>query len=601
MTNQDMAGEGDVVSAFVKQGVWLFLRWMSLPAFIAGYLVSVAMGLGGTQATQVVLTVLPPIILVFGAGYPLLSLWWVGRHALARRSGDVPGQRLERLLRLPWRAAAATTAGAWAVGGFTFSLIAAWLHQKDAFQVVMGCSVAACFGVLLALPFALSLEQRLLPLVLAEQQRFPEVAPRGGGPFWPRQRWFLPLTSVTSLLLTMLLSGGMLGVKLRVARAMLEEHLRALGAQDAVGHLDALGHEMLREFTVAVAWICGVMLVIPALTLWMMARRQAKGAGAVQAAIESLAAGRVTAPAWVSTDELGDLAAGMRAVLLKLSALPRSLHTAAHRLGEAGHQLGLAQVEQQGSLSKQAVALQEARATSDEIQHTSRLAADRAEAVLQVAQRSEALGLQGERSVEASLAGLVAIQQAVDGIQARLAALTESASRIGDITASVKDLADQSNVLALNAAIEAARAGDVGRSFSVVAREMRGLANQSAQATDRIRSVLEDLRQGIQAASLMGEQGGQQVATGLEGVRTSGASLRELLAMSRESAGAARQIAGAVTQQNAGFTQVFTAVADLSRIMEETLHRAETTRDATQTLQGVSQEVDELARQFQAG
>ncbi|RKH09640.1 methyl-accepting chemotaxis protein [Corallococcus sp. CA053C] len=598
MATQDIPGDGDAVSAFVKQGVWLFLQWMSLPAFIAGYLVSVAMGLGGEQATQVVFTVTPPIILVFGAGYPLLSLWWVGRHALARRPGDAPGQRLERLLRLPWRAAAATTSVAWGVGGFTFSVIVAWLHQKDAFQVGMGCSVGACFGVLLAFPFALTLERRLLSQVLAEQQRFPEVAPQGSGPFWPRQRWFLPLTSVTSLVLTLLLSGGVLVVKLRVARTLLEAHLRSLGAQDTVGHLDALGQELLRELAFALAWISVLMLVIPALTLWMMARRQARASGAVREAIESLAAGRVTAPAWVSTDEIGDLASGMRAVLRKLAALPLSLRTAASRLGEAGHQLGLVQEAQQGSLARQAIALQEAQATSGEIQHSSRLAADRAEAVLQVAQRAEALGLKGERSVEASLAGLGAIQDAVDGIQARLVALAESASRIGDITASVKDLADQSNVLALNAAIEAARAGEVGRSFSVVAREMRGLANQSVQATDRIRTVLDDLRQGIQGARRMGEEGGQQVSSGLDGVRTSGASLRELLDMSRESAGAARQIAAAVTQQNAGFTQVFTAVTDLSRIMDETLQRAETTRGATHTLQGVSREVDELARQF---
>ena len=601
MAAQDLAGDGDAVWAFVKREVWRFLQWNSLPAFIAAYLVSVAMGLGGTQATQRVFAVLPPIILVFGAGLPVLSLWWVGRHALARNPGDAPGQRLERLLRLPWRAGAATAAGAWVLGGFTFSVIVASLHEKDAFQVAMGCTVAACFGVLLALPFALTVEQRLLPQVLEEQQRFPDVVAQGSGPFWPRQRWFLPLTSVTAMVLTLVLSGGMLVVKMRVARAMLEEHLRALGALDAVGQLDALGQELLREFAFALAWICAVMLIIPALTLWMMAKRQAKGAGAVREAIESLAAGRATAPAWVSTDELGDLASGMRSVLLKLSELPRTLHTAASRLGEAGLQLGRVQEEQQGSLSKQALALQEARSTSDEIQQTSRLAADRAEAVLQVAQRAESLGLQGERSVEGSLEGLVAIQKAMDGIQARLSALTQSASRIGDITASVKDLADQSNVLALNAAIEAARAGDVGRGFSVVAREMRGLANQSVQATDRIRTVLDDLRQGIQDASRMGEEGGQQVASGLEGMRTSGASLRDLLAMSRESAGAARQIAAAVTQQNAGFTQVFTAVTDLSRIMQETLKRAETTRGATETLQGVSREVDALARQFQAG
>jgi methyl-accepting chemotaxis protein len=82
-------------------------------------------------------------------------------------------------------------------------------------------------------------------------------------------------------------------------------------------------------------------------------------------------------------------------------------------------------------------------------------------------------------------------------------------------------------------------------------------------------------------------------------MKASGDSLRELSSISQENSSAARQIAGAVTQQHAGFAQIFTAIADLSAVMDTTLQRMETTQGATTTLELVSSEVGQMARQFE--
>ncbi len=142
------------------------------------------------------------------------------------------------------------------------------------------------------------------------------------------------------------------------------------------------------------------------------------------------------------------------------------------------------------------------------------------------------------------------------------------------------------------------RVGETGRSFSVVARQMRSLADQSVQATKRIRTVLDDIRRGVHEAAQMGEQSVKQIASGLQEMRTSGDSLRQLSGISRESSAAAMQIAAAVTQQHVGINQVFSAIGDLSSLMDATLQRLERTREATEALPRVSQDVVHVARQY---
>jgi methyl-accepting chemotaxis protein len=290
----------------------------------------------------------------------------------------------------------------------------------------------------------------------------------------------------------------------------------------------------------------------------------------------------------------------MNRVLGKLRQIPRTLQASATRLSAAGDHLRATNAEQQESVSRQAAALHQAQVTSEEIKRTSQMAADKAQTVLQVARRAEELGQRGEAAVEQSLQGLSAIRQSVDTIQQRLARLADSTSQVGEITETVKDLADQSNLLAINAAIEAARSGEHGLGFAVVAREIRGMADQSIQATRRIHGILGEITRGIRDAAAIGHEGAQQIGVGLNQMKASGESLRALSLISQENSSAARQIAGAVTQQHAGFAQISTAIADLSAIMDTTLKRIERTQEATGTLELVSGEVVRMARQFEA-
>ncbi|MCP3139068.1 methyl-accepting chemotaxis protein [Pyxidicoccus xibeiensis] len=594
-----MSAEDRDIRDYRWRALRVFMVWVLPVAPIAAYLNGMTMGVAGWEGVKAVAWVLPPIVVGLGIVYPAMVMRLLVGSALRVGPEDRPGARLERILRLPLRAAMASSWVAWTLGGFWFSLHVCLLWEKELFLVVLGTIIGTCCGVLLGFPICVTLERLLLPVALEEQRKDPTVALRGGGFFWPRQAWFLPFTFVGSILSALVLSGCVVIVKLLGVRDALRAELLAEGATRSADKLMGMGGTLAGELSFALAWVGGLLL-LPAITTWLLARRQANGAGAVGVAIESLSAGSVTAPAWVSTDEIGDLASGMNAVLAKLQKLPRALQASAILLGDAGSHLRLANDEQQQSLVRQAAALHEAQVTSEEIKRTSLMAADRAEAVLHVARRAEELGQRGETAVEQSVTGLADIRRAVDGIQQRLMRLAESTTQIGDITETVKDLADQSHLLAVNAAIEAARSGEQGKGFAVVAREIRGLADQSIQATRRIRGILQEISHGIRDAAMMGEQGVQTIGAGLDQMRASGESLRELSRISQENSAAARQIAAAVTQQNAGFSQIFTAIGDLSQIMDSTLKRLESTQEATATLSTVSHEVGEMARQFSA-
>jgi methyl-accepting chemotaxis protein len=340
-------------------------------------------------------------------------------------------------------------------------------------------------------------------------------------------------------------------------------------------------------------------LLLPALSAWLLARRQAQATGAIQASMEALASGTSKAPQWASGDELGDLSAHMGTVLERFRELPAALQAAAGQLAGTSAIMDSAGGEHRQAMEHQVSALQEAQVTAQEIRQTSALASRRVETVLKVVGRAESLGESGEAALEKTLAGLSAIREFADGISSRVVRVQECAAQIGDITLAVKDLASQSNVLSINAAIEAARSGEHGSGFAVVAQEFRKLTDQSLRETVRIGGILEQVRAAIKELVTMSEHGSKQVEGGLEMVKTSGESLKELSGIIKENAAAARMIAAAVAQQDTGISQVFTAISLLAKGMDEAMQRMETTLEAGHSLETITQQVQEIARRNQ--
>jgi methyl-accepting chemotaxis protein len=299
-----------------------------------------------------------------------------------------------------------------------------------------------------------------------------------------------------------------------------------------------------------------------------------------------------------ANDEIGELGAAFGAMVEKLKQVVGALQDSVRLLKQAGDELGTSTSEQSETITRQATALQETQVTAQEIKQTSLLAAQKAEAVLKLTEKADEVSSSGENAIESSLGGLTDIRAQVDEIAHKITQLSERTQQIGGITQTVKDLADQSNMLALNAAIEAVRSGEHGKGFAVVAREIRSLADQSIQATNRVREILEDISGSIRGAVAITEKGSQKIEGGLQQVRVSGENLKQLSNIVKDNSAAVRQIAAAVSQQNAGITQIFSAVTDQTKMMDETMRRLETTTAAAGVLKDLSQRVSDVVRGF---
>ena len=340
-------------------------------------------------------------------------------------------------------------------------------------------------------------------------------------------------------------------------------------------------------------------MVVAAVTAALLVGRFVRPLKRLTVAVSQIVEGDLTQKVEVTTsDEVGELAEAFGRMVGKLKQVLGALQESVHLLTDAGNELRKSTNEQNETLTKHAAALQETQVTAQEIRQTSLLAAEKAEAVLKMTEKADKISSSGEAAIESSLGGLTEIRAQVDEIATRINQLSDRAQQIGGITQAVKDLADQSNMLALNAAIEAVRSGEHGKGFSVVAREIRSLADQSIQATNRVREILEDIGTAMQAAVSITERGSQKIEGGLTQVKQSGENLRQLSGIVRENSAAVRQIAAAVAQQNTGITQIFSAVSGQNEMMGHTMQQLENTTQAAAQLKDLSQRVSDVVRQF---
>jgi methyl-accepting chemotaxis protein len=163
-----------------------------------------------------------------------------------------------------------------------------------------------------------------------------------------------------------------------------------------------------------------------------------------------------------------------------------------------------------------ATAVSETTSTVEEVKQTSQVASEKARYVSETAQKSAQVSQTGRKSVDETIVCMSRIHEQMDLIAEGIVRLSEQGQSIGEIMASVNDLAEQSNLLAVNASIEAAKAGEQGQGFAVVAQEVRSLAQQSKQATAQVRTILTDFQKATSAAVLAAEQGSTAVDSGVK-------------------------------------------------------------------------------------
>jgi methyl-accepting chemotaxis protein len=267
-------------------------------------------------------------------------------------------------------------------------------------------------------------------------------------------------------------------------------------------------------------------------------------------------------------------------------------------LGSAASEIVAATAQFASGASESAAAVTETTTTVEEIRQTAQLASQKAKAVADTAQKALQISHNGRKSTEDVATGMNRIRKQMEAIAESIVRLSEQGQTIGQIIATVEDLAAQSNLLAVNAAIEAAKAGEHGKGFGVVAQEVKSLAEQSRQATDRVRTILGDIQKATTAAVMATEQGGKAVEAGGTQTEMAGVSIGALAGSVIEAAQAATQIAASSQQQLVGMDQVAGAMENIKQASTQNVASAKQLETAARNLNDLGQRLKHLAESY---
>jgi methyl-accepting chemotaxis protein len=218
--------------------------------------------------------------------------------------------------------------------------------------------------------------------------------------------------------------------------------------------------------------------------------------------------------------------------------------------------------------------------------------ATNAQAVTQGADAATQAAKQGTDVVEETLRGMQTIKSKVDISAQKVQEMGSRSDQIGDIVVTIEDIASQTNLLALNAAIEAARAGEAGKGFAVVADEVRKLAERSALATKEISSLIRGIQSTVAEAVSAMNEGSKEVEAGVAKANKAGTALSDILTAAESVSTEAEQAAAAAEQMAASTNELVSSVDTVSAVVEE---NTASTEEMAASSGEVSQAIENIA------
>jgi aerotaxis receptor len=235
--------------------------------------------------------------------------------------------------------------------------------------------------------------------------------------------------------------------------------------------------------------------------------------------------------------------------------------------------------------------VQSVATAAEEFTQTVAEVADSARRTSDAASNSRSLVTESATGISDSMGATERVVGTVQSSSDNIEQLNQAIQKIGEITNSIREIADQTNLLALNAAIEAARAGEQGRGFAVVADEVRKLAERTSTSTNDIAKTVEEFRTITESAVAAMTQATHEVEDGIGKMRASVDGLGRITTSSNEVADMAEHIASAAKEQAVASTEVASNVAAVSALIDQNTAIAE---EAWETLENLVAHADDL-------
>ena len=401
----------------------------------------------------------------------------------------------------------------------------------------------------------------------------------------------------------------LLGLSFNQVLVQLSEDVKKeAAAMNEQGKKDFAQASLTFTMILAVAILLGLTLG------WTITKRITSRLSATVVFLDHVAEGdfsqEVPVASMADKSEFGALATSVDKMNSSIRALIRNLLNTAEQLAASSEEL-TASADQSAQASNQVAQsitevakgsdeqLRAAEQTRDMVEQMSKGIDQMAQNTMVVsgsAQKTATAAAEGEQSVGQAVSQMGVIETKTQATASVIASLEERSKQIGQIVEVISTIAAQTNLLALNAAIEAARAGEAGRGFAVVADEVRKLAEQSQDAAKQITELIAEVQGQTNQAVLFMNEGQREVETGTKVVNSAGQSFADILRMVREISAEVDEISAATEELTSGTQQVVGAAQQINRESRRAAEQTQTISAATEEQSASMEEIASASR-----
>jgi methyl-accepting chemotaxis protein len=314
--------------------------------------------------------------------------------------------------------------------------------------------------------------------------------------------------------------------------------------------------------------------------------------------VSQIARGDLTLRGTVSNDALGNVVDSVNYMLDNFVKVLERVRKAAIDVQSSANDILIASEEMSSGAVQQDQEITNTSSAVEQLTVSMKQVSNNAEASAEAARRALDAAEQGNRSVRDTLEGMQRIRSSVQATAKRIKTLGDRSLEISEIVKVINDITEQTNLLALNAAIEAARAGEAGRGFAVVADEVRKLAEHSRSATKDIAALIKAIQAETNDAVVVMEEGTREVEIGARLADQAGRALDAISSVVRQSAELVQEISLASKQQVRGTEGVANAMQIISNITRQTSQGARQTSRTVEQLVHMSEQLNEALSQF---
>lgn len=301
--------------------------------------------------------------------------------------------------------------------------------------------------------------------------------------------------------------------------------------------------------------------------------------------------GQLAESFYVMTANLRDLVKQVVGTAEQVASSSEQLTASAEQSAQAAGQVAAAITAVAQGAAGQLVAVDHTAAVMEQVSASVQQVAGNANDVADISEKTATAALQGQKAIDRTIEQMTIIGEGAGQVQNAIVKLTGSSRQISEIVNIIAEIAGQTNLLALNAAIEAARAGEQGRGFAVVADEVRKLAEQSHDAAKQITALIEKNQENIDNANNAMVSGAESVKAGREVVNSAGNALSDIVILINQVASQVKQITGAIQEVAGSSRQIAASVQEIDLISKDTAGQTQAVSAATEEQSASMQEI----------